>query len=395
MFDEIDVSVIISVYNIKQYISKCIESVLNQSCSNIEILLVDDDSTDGSLDICRKYQNKDSRIRLVKHKENYGLVRTRKTGLKEAKGKYVVFVDGDDYVESDLCEKMMAYIDDTGCDFVHANYYIDKAENSNGIKDVSLYEMVQEEKEDYIAENILYAAFGCWDGVNIMTPSIWSKIFRREFIFANYNTLPDSQSYGEDLICLCACILNCKSFMVVPDAYYHYNVRDLSMSHRFGYKNIVRNSQMYISIKNKIERYNSRKLNEALEFYFKNTVFQNLKHIETETIHINRFAYNSIEELFDKKVIIYGAGKVGADYFDQLNRYSRIKIVGWIDRNTKIKKDYFLIEGIENIIQKDFDLILIAINNKKTAMSIINELTSLGLDKRKMVWDPPLDIVKM
>lgn len=99
------ISIIIPVFNVRDYIGKCIESIIQQSYNNIEIIVINDGSTDGSGETCRQFADKDSRIVYV-YQENQGLVGARKTGLLLAKGKYIVFADGDDYAEKDYVEKL-------------------------------------------------------------------------------------------------------------------------------------------------------------------------------------------------------------------------------------------------------------------------------------------------
>ena len=97
------ISVVIPVYNIKDYIQKCVESILSQTFTGFEILLIDDGSTDGSQKICDEYGLKDERITVI-HKKNGGLSSARNVGIKEAKGEYICFIDGDDYIDNDMLE---------------------------------------------------------------------------------------------------------------------------------------------------------------------------------------------------------------------------------------------------------------------------------------------------
>lgn len=100
------VTVIIPVYNVEKYIKKCIESVINQSYQSIEIILIDDGSTDGSAKLCKEYANLDSRIRFM-HQSNKGVSAARNLGIDSAKGKYICFVDADDYVDEDYIQFMV------------------------------------------------------------------------------------------------------------------------------------------------------------------------------------------------------------------------------------------------------------------------------------------------
>ena len=114
------ISLIIPVYNIADYLDRCLSSVVCQSYTNIEIIIVNDGSTDNSGSICREFLEKDSRIRYYEQ-PNLGSVGARQTGLDKSTGEYIIFIDGDDYVEYNLVEKMYKYIREFDVDFVHAN----------------------------------------------------------------------------------------------------------------------------------------------------------------------------------------------------------------------------------------------------------------------------------
>lgn len=100
------VSVVVPIYNTKPYIRKCVESILNQTYLNIELILVDDGSTDGSGDVCDEYAKRYEKIGVI-HQENMGLLSARKTGVNAASGQYILFVDSDDYIENDLIDELM------------------------------------------------------------------------------------------------------------------------------------------------------------------------------------------------------------------------------------------------------------------------------------------------
>lgn len=103
------ISMIIPVYNAEQYLKKCVDSVRAQTYGNLEIMLVDDGSTDSSGELCDAYAEKDERIRVV-HKENGGLVSAWKAGVKECSGEYVSFLDSDDWINPEMLSEMSAYL---------------------------------------------------------------------------------------------------------------------------------------------------------------------------------------------------------------------------------------------------------------------------------------------
>lgn len=116
------ITIIVPVYNVEDYLPRCIESLILQKYSNIEILLINDGSLDNSLEICRKYAEKDIRIKVF-DKVNGGVSSARNVGLENASGKYVMFVDSDDYVSKDYCQNLYNIISDSDLDVVCTSHY--------------------------------------------------------------------------------------------------------------------------------------------------------------------------------------------------------------------------------------------------------------------------------
>ncbi|MBE6827705.1 MAG: glycosyltransferase family 2 protein [Ruminococcaceae bacterium] len=117
-----ELSVIIPIYNAEEYLHECIDSTLCQTMSDIEIILVDDGATDSSPDICDEYARKDSRVRVV-HKPNGGVCDARNAGIREVKTPYFTFLESDDWLPEDACEKMFRYVENNGAEFVIGSYY--------------------------------------------------------------------------------------------------------------------------------------------------------------------------------------------------------------------------------------------------------------------------------
>lgn len=113
----VEVSVIIPIYNAEDYLQKCVDSVIKQTEKNIEIILVDDGSKDNSLRICQQYSKVDKRVRVI-HQENAGVSAARNEGIKQARGKYIGFVDSDDWIEPDMFERLLQEAENTGADVV-------------------------------------------------------------------------------------------------------------------------------------------------------------------------------------------------------------------------------------------------------------------------------------
>ena len=154
--DEKLISIIVPVYNIEEYLPRCIESILAQTYSNLELILVDDGSVDKSGKICDAYAEKDVRVRVL-HKENGGSSSARNAGILLAKGQYIGFVDSDDYIEANMYQKMMDAIALTGCNIVQVarDEIDDKGNLMQSICEMP-EELIQYSAEEFMKELLLH-----------------------------------------------------------------------------------------------------------------------------------------------------------------------------------------------------------------------------------------------
>lgn len=165
------ISIVIPVYNVEKYLKKCIESVMKQTYKNLEIILVDDGSTDLCSNICDEYEKKDKRIKVI-HKANGGLSDARNCGIDMAKGEYIGFVDSDDFIEEEMYERMYECIKKTNSDISICGKYIDY-ENGKSIPAIKDKETIVNEmtsKEALIKLNSFYK----------FDMATWDKLYKRE-----------------------------------------------------------------------------------------------------------------------------------------------------------------------------------------------------------------------
>ena len=180
-------SVIITAYNVEKYIAECLDSVISQSYSNIEIIVVDDGSKDQTGNICDQYSDRDERVKVI-HKDNAGLVAARKTGIEVSNGKYITFIDGDDWVDSDLYEKVVNNLSDAdiyayGLTCMYENGNEDYMLNSASSR---LYE--GEDLKD-LKDRALY--FSDELGQFGILPSLFSKVCKKSIIYNNLLSISD------------------------------------------------------------------------------------------------------------------------------------------------------------------------------------------------------------
>lgn len=227
-------SVIVPVYKVEGYLQNCIESVLNQTFSDFELILVDDGSPDKCPEICDSYKEKDDRIKVV-HKANGGLASARRAGIKVASGEYVYNLDSDDLIENDTLECAYKIIKETECEIVSFSYRWVKNGNTVGITEDGLEEGFYTDKnfEKYIYPKILMDK-----NMNHLSYYLAGKAIKREFLTPIQLGVSESISLGEDLCCVVPCYLNAKSVYISKKKAYLYTVREDSLSKEFNTKQI-------------------------------------------------------------------------------------------------------------------------------------------------------------
>ena len=201
------VSVIIPIYNIEQYVTKCVESVLNQSVSGMQIILVDDGSTDASGKICDSFAESNSEIVTI-HKKNGGLSSARNAGLDSATGEYISFIDGDDQIESTMLEKMIDAINTYNSDMAVCGYK-DYDLNGRCVEHCRASDVKALNQED----SLMYFF------TMQISQSVCDKVFKRE-LFDDLRFMENTIS--EDIEVLPRLLLKCEKIIIVPYSFYHY-----------------------------------------------------------------------------------------------------------------------------------------------------------------------------
>ena len=381
------ISVIVPVYNIEEYVGNCIQSIIEQTYTNIQIILVDDGSKDTSGEICDSYATRDSRIQVI-HKKNGGLVSARKAGLAVAKGDYIGFVDGDDYVEHGFFETLLNLIVTSKSDFIHTGYI--REQNGNSAEIIPLEEGIY----DLVENNLKIIKESVLDKFEI-TPSIWSKLFRSDFIKECYAKVPNEQSQGEDLICLCVCLLRGRRMSLHKFAMYHYNIRDGALTNYGNASDVAAIAGHYNVLKNVFEDFGVYNLfKQSLEAHYLRMTMLVMKSIKEIASSISLYYFGEMDKLIGKRIIIYGAGNVGRDFYAQISRYQECEIVGWLDSNySQFHFEYGEVKGISELQGLKYDAILIAVKYASVAMRIKNELISYGVNEEKIMWKEPREII--
>lgn len=227
-------SVIVPVYKVEKYLPTCIESILNQTFSDLEIILVDDGSPDNCPAICDSYKAKDDRIKVI-HKPNGGLASARRAGIKEASGDYVFNLDSDDLIENDTLEYAHRLINETGCEIVSFSYRWVKNGNTVNITNDGLDERLYTAAD---IEKFIYPRLLMDENMNHVSYYLSGKAIKRELLTPHQLNVSEKISLGEDLCCVLPCYLQAKSVYISKKEAYLYSVRDDSLSKEFNTKQI-------------------------------------------------------------------------------------------------------------------------------------------------------------
>ena len=282
------ISVIIPVYNVEKYLSRCIESVLNQTYRNLEILIVDDGSTDDSLNICRRYEKKDKRIKVI-HQDNGGLSSARNKGLMNSTGEYISFVDSDDWLHPDF----LAFL------------YGESLLSNSDIVECSIIETFSYDKycvvDNYIHNRITFLGDDCFiefiKGV-YFKQTVWNKLYTRKVI---NNILFEYGKIHEDEFWTYRIFSRAKTVSFLNFKGYYYFQRDGSiMKKPFSEKNLdgyeakcIRLNFIETNYANHIVRIEYINfLLSSIYFYYR-IVYSNIKH-KKYYLHEVKSNYNDV-----------------------------------------------------------------------------------------------------
>lgn len=364
--EDILITVIVPVYNSEKYLRICLESIVNQTYRNLDIILVDDGSWDSSGEICDEFAERDVRIRVI-HKDNEGLVAARKTGIKHARGKYITFVDSDDYIDITAYDEIMREMDDSFPDLVAYGLmeeYSDHTFRQENHFYPGLYDRKDIEKE--IFPQML--SYGNFFDFGIL-PNLVCKFIRHEFLHTIDLEISNNVSVGEDADMTFQMMICVETLQLIDKYPYHYCKHEGSMMWKALSYDSIRSlendlrqafikTEFYESFRGQLERY--------ITFV---SLLKNPRYIMGE-----KFLPG-----FDK-VALYGAGGFGQALY---NEYSD-KIRLWVDKNyLKYVNNKFSVTEIESLYENkmEFDCIYIAILNTELCEKIKTVLIDSGMHK--------------
>lgn len=381
----VKLSVIVPIYNSQKYLCECIESILRQEYDNLEIILVNDGSTDNSYEICKRYEENDKRIKVI-DQNNRGIMLARLSGFRVSRGEYIGFVDSDDWIASDMYKKLMDVAEEKDCDIVSMGYTLVRGGELRQEDDATIFGLFEKGKNmNIVLSNMMYDKGRKRRGVH---PALWSKVFRRTLLQTIYDNFKVHEriTMGEDAAIFYPCCLKAKSVFIMKEYQYYYRIHSESTCRTMNINTFYEIHAFYRHMTNILlefdQRYDLLKQLKQYVWSFVDSGLRQVFDIHIEGVYI--FPYARIERNAD--IVIYGAGEVGQSYFQQILENHYCNIVAWADKE---KYDGISIIHPEQIPTQQDIVIVIAVAKKEIAEKIMMELSGLGISREQMVWSIP------
>lgn len=440
------ISIIVPVYKVENYLRKSVESILKQTYSNLEIILVNDGSPDGCPAICNEYKERDSRVKVI-HKENGGLSSARNVGIDAASGKYIAFVDSDDSIHADFIRILHELCEKYECDIAQCDFLMTDEEsillNPQRNMKVEVYDTKETMKNFCKDSNIT----NYWVA--------WNKLYRRELFEGIRYPLG---RIHEDMFTSHRLLWKARKTAVTNLYLYYYLQRNDSLT---GGSSKIRNELDKIdALKGLTDFFAEKGMDDEFtymlyKYYFTAVkAYQMIKENQVafdkgaspdgilrdmeEEVHSARkmllesphgdmqtkvmciypslskeeqesyrkiygsritetfvvsygFPFDKIER--NSRVAIYGAGQVGKSYYSQISDSDFARVVAWGDNSWKNYTDLeFPVKPIDLLFQCSFDYLIIAIQNEKIANEVIDNLVGWGIDRNKIIFEPPVPV---
>ena len=281
------VSVIIPVYNVEQYLNKCVDSVINQTFKNIEIICINDCSTDNSLNVLKNFALQDSRIKIIDLKQNQGVSNARNLGLDLAQGEYIYLIDSDDWLDNNYLEIMVQKIEEVNSNIlINANFVNEFADKQKKL----LYSNFDFFKNDFEITNAKIVQ-------RFFSPVIWTRLYKRSFLEHYKFRFPQIKCGAEDIYFAYACDLIQENAYIFKGPYHHYFQHGSSAMH------IKERGYYYFeSFKLLYDFLTEQNVNlDGVKLFFVESLIIDTK----EKFNFIKNYLSKIEELFNKNINIY------------------------------------------------------------------------------------------
>ncbi len=394
MIDEL-VSIIVPVYNVQNYLEQCISSICNQTYKNLEIILVNDGSTDNSGIICEKFAKSDSRIKLIAQ-ENQGLTRARKAGVGQANGEYIGFIDSDDWIDPDMYQQLMERRD--SFDLIISQWYREEEQRvRRAYNKIALGPYTTEDEMNFLLDHLVNASApgGKMDFQSGIVANVWSKLYKAAIVKDVFEEVNEDLIYVEDVEFTYKYILRCKSILITDICGYHYRIRKASLAHAVRQdcaylRNVCALYEALLPVFSCHPKHES--LVPQLQYKFSVLLEKTPARMGFPLEAQNRNAVFPFLNLLDgKRIALYGAGKIGRNYVQQIRPFAICDLAAWVDENWReCQRAGENVSSIDTLMNIAFDYVIIAVSREAEAVSIRQKLYVLGIQKEKILWKEPM-----
>lgn len=397
------VSVIVPIYEVEKYLRKCIDSICNQTYKQLEIILVDDGSTDSCGSICDKYSKVDKRI-VVIHKKNGGLSSARNAGLDVASGAYIAFVDADDFVHPQFIEILIGLCEKYECDIAQCDFLT--------ISEQSLILPLNSQRSliSYTGKQALHQL--CIGKEDVKYIVAWNKLYKRELFYEIRYPLG---KIHEDEFTTYRIIWKAKKMIITNQYLYYYLQRPESiMGRKYSVKRLdaleAFRERLDFLKENKLEKEYFATIQKYIDLIERNykALKDNIENDgdicaillkEKQQLEEQFPQLPVLEEVFrsrwnidtcpfpqNARLVLYGAGKWGQAYYQWIIKNHWGIIIGWIDNFWNVIKNLeYPITPLDSVLSMSYDFVLVTIQSKIVQKEIIHNLKCWGVPERKIL----------
>ncbi len=379
------ISIIVPIYGVEKYLPQCIESIIGQTYTNLEIILVNDGSIDNCAVICDYYASLDKRIKVI-HKLNEGLVSARKTGLNISTGSYIGYVDGDDWIEPEMYEVLINDVLKYNVDIVVAGH---KEELNNKVVEVLYNNLPIGLYKDKKLENVFYSKMlntGSFSQFGIYS-YLWNKLFKREVLYKNQMAVSNMIFMAEDAACSYPTLLDANAIYISNSTHYRYRQRIDSMvkTRELTYLDIEKYNLLYHFLRNKFNetKFASLLLPQLDLFLLSLLTVRTDLTAKSLLSSDNLFPFGKIP--LGSRIIVMGAGTFGQHLHHRLIKEKKYNVVAWLD---DLFQEYLIlnlnVNPVSSVSNIEYDAVLVAYIDESVAKIKNQQLLDYGVHSTKI-----------
>lgn len=384
------ISIIVPVYNAEKYLPICLDSIVSQTYKNLQIILVDDGSTDKSSKICDTYAEADSRI-LTIHQENHGAVYARNIGIENAEGEYIAFADADDWLESNMIERLYKSLMINDADVSMCGRREDTGSTSISVNHEFLVGYYDKNKmiEEIYPNMIVNTSFFQWG----IFPGLWDKLFKKELLKRMHADVDIRITMGDDALCIYPYLLKANSIYILDECLYHYRQTPTSMVHQQGdsAKERERFQLLYHEGNRLFKKYAD--IYDLREQWKEYVLFLMLPRADIlyENMEQLPYLYPYPHVKKGSRIILYGAGLYGQRLYSWIQRTGFCEVVALVDRNwEELCRQGIPAEAPDMIETLQYEHIVITCSFARTRKAIYDYLKQKVSEDKIQVMDEEL-----